>query len=156
MTDTTATPDSTSDITARYSFPPEHVGGGQSSGNQTSDDVNDSAPGDALGEARKQLARTHIALAATRAGVDVSGLADYMNVDAFLAEDGSVNADAVTTFVESLAPRRPAFDQEVAKTMGVRNSEPLRDFTKPQDFKGLTRQQIEALVKSGKLDKLVR
>ncbi|MGA5758217.1 hypothetical protein [Nonomuraea bangladeshensis] len=137
------------DITSQ----PEHVSAGQTNDNPAHDEA---MPVDALGEARKQLARTHLDLAATRAGVDVSGVADFVNMDAFLADDGSVNADAVTAFVESLTPARPAFDQEVTKTMGVRNSEPPRDFTKPQDFKGMTRQQIEALVASGKLDKLIR
>ncbi|MEW9555247.1 hypothetical protein [Nonomuraea sp. NPDC050783] len=137
------------DITSQ----PEHVSAGQTNDNPANDEA---TPVDALGEARKQLARTHLDIAATRAGVDVSGVADYVNMDAFLANDGSVNADAVTAFVESLTPARPAFDQDVTKTMGVRNSEPPRDFTKPQDFKGMTRQQIEALVASRKLDKLVR
>ena len=157
MTDKPDAVGSMPDITSRYDFPSGTANDGQSDNSASSNTVEALAPNEVLREARKELARTHIEIAATRAGVDVTGVANYVNMDAFLADDGSVNADAVTAFIESLTPATPAFDQEVTrKTAGSANRPTPRDFTNPQDFKGMTRKQIEALVDSGKLDKLVR
>lgn len=107
-------------------------------------------------EANIKLARARLELEAERKGVDISVSLNFMNPDSFLSEDGNVNAEAVTEFVSSLAPSKPAFNQDVLRNAGNHEMYARPDRHSPESFKGLSKAQIAKLVASGALDKLIR
>jgi hypothetical protein len=123
--------------------------------NATPDPV-EAAKAEAMREANSAIAKAKLEAEAARKGVDVSGMTDYVNTAAFLAEDGSVNADAIAGFVSSLTPKQPAFDPDIFKNAGNRNSEQHATPYSPESFKGMSRAEIAALVNSGRLDKLIK
>lgn len=110
----------------------------------------------ALSEMGTRLAEAEIKAAAANAGRKVpDGFSNFLNMTAFIGEDGTPNGDAITAFINSLpeaTPKGPAFSQNTG--IGPQGSGGVPQLTR-EDMARMTPQEIVKAREEGRFDFLL-
>lgn len=108
----------------------------------------------ALAEVGTRLVEAELRAQAASAGAELPS-ADFLNLNRFLSSDGSVDTDAVNTFVSSLPKPAgaPAFRQDLG--LGRQGGDAAGQLTR-DDLSRMTPSEINKARKDGRLDSLLR
>ncbi|MEV2279186.1 hypothetical protein AB0I72_26755 [Nocardiopsis sp. NPDC049922] len=109
----------------------------------------------ALSEVGNRLAEAEIKAAAASAGRKVpEGFSDYLNLSAFVGDDGSPNSDAVTSFVNTLPEvnSSPRFPQNTG--LGPQGGSAVPQLTRA-DMARMSPQEIVKARQDGRFDDLL-
>ena len=107
----------------------------------------------AYAELLKERAEDKLQVAASKAGVDVSGIVEDLNFDRFIAE-GSVNADAIESFVAKFAEKTNAGKGRPASELGVGQQGTKPPQLTRADLKGMTPADVAKAFEEGRLESL--
>lgn len=113
----------------------------------------------ALESIAHERAQLKLEAAAAKAGVDLSPIAEMLNVSRFIEEDGSVSEDRITGFVEQLAskfaqPKGPKYPQGLG--IGPQSSSSKPPQLTRADLRRMTPQQIVEADEKGLLEDIKR
>ncbi|WP_259453999.1 hypothetical protein [Streptomyces ginkgonis] len=108
-----------------------------------------------LTEFSGRLAQAELRAQAATAGVDLPK-ADYLNLDAFIGDDGAPDADAIGSFISSLPQLSSdrAFAQNIGLGRQGGTSNP-HQLTR-EEYRGLSREGRAQARKAGRIDALMR
>ncbi|MER5651221.1 hypothetical protein [Streptosporangium sp. NPDC002524] len=100
-------------------------------------------------ELEASLVGSRFEVEAAKAGVDISTLQPYINMNVFSAEDGSPDVDKIQDFISLLGATagKPEFTQDVFAGDGGSGVYRGPRTDRPESFRGMSRAQIAEFAK---------